>query len=61
VPQTGALFGLAMGSLVASVSTTVFSEQQFRTIGWRIPFLLSVVLIVTGLWIRTRVGESLRS
>jgi MFS family permease len=58
VPQTGALFGLAMGSLAASVSTAVFSEQGFRTVGWRIPFLLSVVLIATGLWIRTRVGET---
>src|SRR3954454_20678118 len=51
-PPTGALFGLAMGSLAASVSTAVSSDQGFRTIGWRIPFLLSVVLIVTGLWIR---------
>src|SRR3954468_8361531 len=58
VPQTGALFGLALGSFAASVSTAVFSDQEFRTVGWRIPFLLSVVLIATGLWIRTRVGET---
>lgn len=58
VPQTGALFGLALGSFAASVTTSLFSEAGFRTIGWRIPFLLSIVLILVGLWIRTRVGET---
>jgi len=58
VPQTGALFGLALGALAGSVTTALFSEEGFRTIGWRIPFLLSVVLIGVGLWIRTKVGET---
>jgi MFS family permease len=58
VPQTGALAGLALGSLAASAAGSVFSEQQFESFGWRIPFLLSVVLIITGLWIRGRVGET---
>src|SRR3954462_4367791 len=58
VPQTGALAGLALGALAVSVTTSLFSEQGFRTIGWRIPFLLSVVLILVGLWIRSRVGET---
>src|SRR3954470_14634229 len=58
VPQTGALAGLALGALAGSVTTSLFSEEGFRTIGWRIPFLLSVVLILVGLWIRSRVGET---
>jgi metabolite-proton symporter len=58
VPQTGALFGLALGALAGSVTSSVFSEAAFRSIGWRIPFLLSIVLIVVGLWIRSRVGET---
>src|SRR4051794_5773700 len=58
VPQTGALGGLALGALAGPVTTSLFSEQGFRTVGWRIPFLLSVVLIVVGLWIRSRVGET---
>src|SRR3954464_5957712 len=58
VPQTGALFGLALGALAGSVTTALFSEEGFRTIGWRIPFLLSIVLILIGLWIRTKVGET---
>jgi metabolite-proton symporter len=58
VPQTGALGGLALGALAGSVTTSLFSEEGFRTVGWRIPFLLSVVLILVGLWIRSRVGET---
>jgi MFS family permease len=58
VPQTGALFGLALGSFAASVTSALFSDEGFRTIGWRIPFLLSIVLILVGLWIRTQVGET---
>src|SRR3954469_12581450 len=58
VPQTGALFGLALGALAGSVTTGLFSEEGFRSIGWRIPFLLSIVLILVGLWIRTKVGET---
>src|SRR3954471_4113997 len=58
VPQTGALLGLALGALAGSITTAVFSDEAFRTIGWRIPFLLSVVLIAVGLWIRSRVGET---
>lgn len=58
VPQTGALFGLALGALAGSVTTALFSAEGFRSIGWRIPFLLSIVLILVGLWIRTKVGET---
>src|SRR3954469_99448 len=58
VPQTGALAGLALGALAGSLTTSMFSEQGFRTIGWRIPFLISVFLILVGLWIRSRVGET---
>ncbi|HKG49399.1 MAG TPA: MFS transporter [Actinomycetales bacterium] len=58
VPQTGALAGLALGALAGSVTTALFSDEGFKSIGWRIPFLLSVILILVGLWIRTRVGET---
>src|SRR3954453_20735577 len=35
VPQTGAVFGLALGALAGSVTTSLFSEEGFRSIGWR--------------------------
>jgi MFS family permease len=58
VPQTGALFGLALGSLAASVTSSVFSDTGFLLFGWRVPFLLSFILVLTGLWIRNRVDET---
>ena len=58
VPQTGALFGLALGSLAASVTSSVFSDAQFQSFGWRLPFVLSFILVLTGLWIRNRVDET---
>jgi MFS family permease len=58
VPQTGALFGLALGALAGSVTTGLFSPEAFRSMGWRIPFLLSIVLILVGLWIRNKVAET---
>ena len=38
--------------------SAVMSEDQFLHFGWRIPFLLSVVLIVLGVFIRYRVAET---
>lgn len=58
VPQTGALFGLALGSLAASVTSALFSEADFLEFGWRIPFILSFVLVAIGLWIRKFVDET---
>jgi metabolite-proton symporter len=58
VPQTGALFGLALGNLAASAANSIFSEEAFLSFGWRIPFLLSIVLVLVGLWIRHSVEET---
>lgn len=58
VPQTGALFGLALGNLTLSVLNSIMSEEAFLSWGWRIPFLLSVLLVVFGLWIRNAVDET---
>ncbi|MCD1267408.1 MFS transporter [Microbacterium sp. MEC084] len=58
VPQIGALAGLALGNIVTIASRAVFPEEQFESFGWRIPFLLSGVLLVVGLWIRARIDET---
>lgn len=58
VPQTGALFGLALGNLAASATSSIFSNEDFLSYGWRIPFLFSVVLVGIGLWIRHSVAET---
>ncbi|WP_168626085.1 MFS transporter [Cryobacterium sp. BB307] len=58
VPQTGALLGLALGNLAATASLAIFPEDAFLSIGWRIPFIISVVLVAVGLWIRHAVDET---
>jgi MFS family permease len=57
-PQLGAPAGLLLSNGVFAAITAVLTPEQFLAWGWRIPFLLSVVLIVIGLLIRRRVDES---
>jgi MFS family permease len=56
------LQGTQAGSILASASfiplSTFLSHDAFLAWGWRIPFLLSVVVIVAGLVIRARVDET---
>ena len=58
VPQLGALAGLALGNIVTIGARWVFPEEAFISFGWRVPFLLSGVLLVVGLWIRSRIDET---
>jgi len=57
-PQLGVPIGnlLAVGILV--ITGAVMSDANFVSWGWRIPFLLSFVLVGVGLWIRRTVTES---
>jgi MFS transporter, MHS family, shikimate and dehydroshikimate transport protein len=55
--QGGVCLGFVLSSLVFYV-VQLLPEPQFMTWGWRIPFLLSVVLLVVGAYIRTRLPES---
>jgi len=58
IPQIGAMIGISLASLSASLLTNLLSEEAFLSYGWRIPFIASVVLVVVGLWIRNGVGET---
>jgi MHS family shikimate/dehydroshikimate transporter-like MFS transporter len=55
-PQFGTPLGLA-GSSVAILLAREVSGDAFLTWGWRLPFLFSAVLVVVGLWVRSRVSE----
>ncbi|CAM5597775.1 MFS transporter [Streptomyces fumanus] len=57
-PQTGAPAGQLLATGVLSLLTAVLSDAAFQDWGWRIPFLLSGVLVIVGLWIRLSVDES---
>jgi MFS family permease len=57
-PQIGVPIGMLTASGVLTVLTLLLTPEQFMSWGWRLPFLLSVVLIVIGYFIRTSVDES---
>ncbi|MDT0317825.1 MFS transporter [Streptomyces millisiae] len=57
-PQGGAPAGNLIAVGVLSLTTTLLSDAAFESWGWRVPFLLSAVLVLVGLWIRISVDES---
>ncbi|XVQ06775.1 MFS transporter [Spirillospora sp. CA-255316] len=57
-PQAGAPAGNLLATGVLAVLSTVQPEEDFLAWGWRIPFLLSGVLVLLGLWMRVSVAES---
>lgn len=57
-PQIGVPLGLLLASAVLGVMTAVAPGDAFLAWGWRVPFLLSVVLIGVGYWVRRSVEES---
>jgi MFS transporter, MHS family, shikimate and dehydroshikimate transport protein len=56
-PQMGAPAGLVLSTAVFTAFSSL-PDEQFFAWGWRVPFLLSIVLIGVGLFIRLRVLES---
>jgi metabolite-proton symporter len=57
-PQAGVPLGLVLASGVLALMSALLSNEDFVAWGWRIPFLLSAVLVVLGWWIRNSVSES---
>lgn len=57
-PQIGVPFGLLLATGAFSLFSNIMTDEQFFAWGWRIPFLLSVVLIGVGLFIRLSLAES---
>ncbi|HEU0311192.1 MAG TPA: MFS transporter [Sphingomicrobium sp.] len=56
--QTTATLGLFAALLVVIGIRTAMGEEAFATWGWRIPFLISILLLALSLWIRMRLEES---
>jgi MFS family permease len=56
--QASASFGLLAGLLVILVTRTRLGEEAFADWGWRIPFLLSVILLAISVWMRAKLAES---
>lgn len=57
LPQTGPPAGILLGNL-AFLGVAQLPDEQLYSWGWRIPFLLSAVLVIIGLAIRAGIAES---
>ncbi|WP_312160867.1 MFS transporter [Phenylobacterium sp.] len=56
--QTTATLGLFLSLLVILAIRSLTGEEVFRAWAWRIPFLVSAVLLAVSLWIRLKLNES---
>jgi metabolite-proton symporter len=57
-PQVGVPVGLLMANGILALMSALTDEPAFLRWGWRVPFLLSGVLVLVGLWIRMTIAES---
>jgi metabolite-proton symporter len=57
-PQAGVPAGNLLAAGVLALMAGLQSEEDFLSWGWRVPFLLSALLVVVGWYIRNRVSES---
>jgi len=58
IPQIGLALGLALGTGIFAVLQIVLGPARFLVYGWRIGFLLSLLLVVVGIVVRLRVEET---
>ncbi|HEY2096689.1 MAG TPA: MFS transporter [Pseudonocardia sp.] len=56
--EFGTLTGYALGATLVTVLTTVLTDAQMVSWGWRLPFLLALPLGLAGLYLRTRLEET---
>ena len=56
--QTTATLGFFISLVVIGACRANMAEESFKTWGWRIPFLLSLVLLVISIYIRLKLDES---
>ena len=57
-PQLGAPIGFFLSGGVFFLLGRLLSERQFLTFGWRLPFLVSSVLVLLGLYVRLAITET---
>jgi MFS family permease len=56
--QTTATLGLFLSLIVILVTKHSMTDAEFKSWGWRIPFLISALLVVVSYYIRARMAES---
>ncbi|OYO09282.1 MFS transporter [Enemella evansiae] len=58
IPQTGVPAGIILANLIFIGISAALAPEAFAAWGWRIPFLVSGVLILVGLYLRFKVSET---
>lgn len=56
--QTTATLGLFAALVIVILTRSLMGEIAFIDWGWRVPFLVSIILLIVSLWIRLRLNES---
>ncbi|SDG24618.1 MFS transporter [Pseudonocardia oroxyli] len=56
--QTGAIAGAVAGNLFFLLLTTMLSEEQFASWGWRVPFLSGLVLVLIGTYVQLKIEDT---
>ncbi|WP_028229231.1 shikimate transporter [Paraburkholderia ferrariae] len=56
--QVGYGVGLVLATGIVSLLNHGFGEAAFKAWAWRVPFVLSIVLVLIGLWVRKNMDES---
>jgi metabolite-proton symporter len=57
-PQLGAPVGFLLSGGVFFLLTTLLTNEQFLSFGWRLPFLTSAALVLIGLYVRLTIAET---
>jgi metabolite-proton symporter len=57
-PQAGVPAGNLLAAAVLAIMAAIQTEADFLAWGWRVPFVLSALLVIVGWYIRNRVSES---
>jgi MFS family permease len=58
LPQTGGPLGNLLSTAILALFWVIMSNEAFLAWGWRVPFLLSAILVFVGLYVRIQVEES---
>jgi MFS family permease len=56
--QITATLGLFVSLVVILITQNAMSKEDFAAYGWRIPFLISIILVIISLYIRLKMKES---
>ncbi|KRE66036.1 MULTISPECIES: MFS transporter [Micrococcaceae] len=57
-PQLGAPIGFIIANVIFLVASYTLTPEAFQAWGWRVPFLLSAVMVILGLYVRLKLIET---